>query len=112
MFLSLGYIEFKCATLSFCIMAKLTLFLSYVIFLVSLACQAQVIGTHSGSVGTDDVNFELCRTDCLVNTDDSKPVCGTDGKTYPNTVSLACAARCGRAVRVDYNGYCPNDRRG
>ncbi|XP_044759967.1 turripeptide Gsg9.2-like [Coccinella septempunctata] len=85
-------------------------FLCICALLVVIPNEAQLIGTHSGSVGTGDVNFEQCRTACPVNTDDSKPVCGSDGRTYPNVESLACAARCGREVRVEYEGYCPNDR--
>ncbi|KAK9887536.1 hypothetical protein WA026_023258 [Henosepilachna vigintioctopunctata] len=49
--------------------------------------------------------FQLCKSNCSSNFN-IKPVCGSDGKTYPNQFDLDCSKKCGKDVEAASSAYC------
>ncbi|XP_044759956.1 ovomucoid-like [Coccinella septempunctata] len=52
--------------------------------------------------------FQQCTDSCEFNRH-LRPVCGTDGKSYPNPGILECHNRCGHSVQVASDGFCRKD---
>ncbi|CAG7835004.1 unnamed protein product [Allacma fusca] len=57
------------------------------------------------ALATTTVEAQRCGQPCAT-TYELQEICGTDGRTYGNRGSLACAQRCNRRLRIARYGRC------
>ncbi|KAL3275631.1 hypothetical protein HHI36_020384 [Cryptolaemus montrouzieri] len=94
-------------------MAKLVILLFSVLFVTLVVSIPTDSNVESSSPSSGDSEIQ-CKLHCK-QTKEYKPLCGKDGRTYPNHSAVDCHNECAKAegkpeIEVAHEGKCPTDR--